>query len=235
MPAEKLTLKRAPRDASAGWRRVVAGIGRGWGALGLPLSLIAAGAAVALVGASLPEGGRLLEDNEYNAVLKAARADRYWALPMIEDGEVTWAEIETAHAQWSECVRQTGLDVTPAALRRSPVDGAFGRGQVSVHSLEIPAGLSRYEEIKLFGDPALEDCRRKFDLGYLQDAYTATHEPVMEPRLREHVADCLAQAVGGAADPASVNAEQIAEDFGVDPDSSVMGGCIWHDLDDLFP
>ncbi|MDR0626342.1 MAG: hypothetical protein LBG11_03640 [Bifidobacteriaceae bacterium] len=195
-----------------------------------PFALIVLGLLAVWLAPLLPRQGDAYGDLEsFDGLLRAARAEDYWALNLMEDGEVTWHDLEIAHEAWRDCMDRTGLRLVIAEPRVSPIDGRFDG-----YWWEFPQAEAPDTPGGLGFDESINGCIEDLDPVYLSAAYDVTHEEFMEPVLRQYVTECLSD-VGTGVYPTSINAEQIAADLGIDADSSVMRDCIIEGEEELFP
>jgi hypothetical protein len=192
------------------------------------LALLLAGALVVAVAPALSKRADPPDRDSLEGVLAAARADHYWALDLMEDGEASWEDLETAHQAWQDCIDQTGLGLVTAAPRKSPADGYFEGYWLDADPGRDQSDLSAADWEKV------DACRAAFDLEYLQEAYAHTHPAVMAPDLREYVVKCVA-GPEAELDPDSVNAQQLAADLGVDPESYLLWTCVAEGENELYP
>ncbi|MDR1189555.1 MAG: hypothetical protein LBK95_19245 [Bifidobacteriaceae bacterium] len=199
--------------------------------VGLAAVVMAVGPGTAGCTSPVPQNPETLEEVE-----RAAEAADYWASDRIEDGSVTWEDLEWAHRQWRDCVEALDGVVATGDSWVNPVTGYFGGFDWSAIEEEVPSDT--WDEAMVKG---LSSCDTEFSPEHLDLAYRATHEPVVDPPLLEFVIDCL-DGAGVEVDRSRTNLRALAEDTAGEAGSTPLGyhvplvdGCIGEGLAELYP
>ncbi|MDR1633681.1 MAG: hypothetical protein LBS27_01895 [Bifidobacteriaceae bacterium] len=176
------------------------------------------------------DAGEAPAPTTFEGVLAEATERGYWALDRLEDGEVTFDELEWAHDQWEGCVNQIGYNVIALDSWRSPVDGTLGglwydwNGQEPAPDQDDP----------VLGEK-IEACFADFDLELLSLAYSVGHEQVMDEPLRQYTLECLGEA-DLKPDPSDQSVPDLMADPGVGEGAFyLVEACVTKGVEELYP
>jgi hypothetical protein len=175
-------------------------------------------------------GGGEADLTTFEGVLAEARAADYWALDKLEDGSVTYDELEWAEDQWARCVEGLGLNLTASEPFRNPVDGTLA-GLLWDWNGQDPKPDPDQAE---FGEK-VNGCYDHYDLELLTWGYTASTGGVMDEPLRQYVLECLNE-LGLAPAPEFRSLAELVEDpaIGLERGSVVMN-CAEAGVGELYP